>query len=408
MSITGGPPEAGIRPQRWEYIRETTKGQTPSDPDWQPFSNKVMSWWGWEPDAQVEADRSGGDADPVDFNGGSEIHEPGISYRLQQWLVDGSGDPQDALADAMLIDSDNSVKNTHSLLGREEHADGGATGNGVRIFVVFKGATPSDATIPFVTEQAQNPEVELNWQAQKGRVYGIDQPPADTTLWAKSTDDSDTTQTLTVENEGAGTTDSISLNGTTAVQGTSGFSGIDAAELSAECVGDVELYDGDPGGSGTLLLTIKGQDSYEHGEGDLGVPTLGGGSHAASISSPTDISFLGSDYGYSSAGEIAAEIIEGELQVDLGLEDNSQNEGPQRNIHMTGRTTTWSATVAGQTESVNQVVRYLTGETSDIEWDAGSVGTITGPSARMMSPGSHDESPDSGKHQRSLEWESQG
>jgi len=120
-------PESGTRPQRIEFVRESTRGETPADPDWNIYSDHVVNWWDWEPEANKNAEQGAGSMDPDFTEPGSETHEATISYWLQQWLVDGSGNAQDAAADAMLLSADNSFNNTHSVVSRMDISSGGLT-----------------------------------------------------------------------------------------------------------------------------------------------------------------------------------------------------------------------------------------------------------------------------------------
>ncbi len=131
-------PEAGNRPQRIEFVREDTRGVTPSDPSWSTYSDHIVSWWDWEPDANKNAEQGAGAMDPDFTAPGSETHEATVSYWLQSWLVDGSGNAQDAAADAMLLSDDNSFNNTHSVVSRMEVTSGGADDAGYRVYHVGK------------------------------------------------------------------------------------------------------------------------------------------------------------------------------------------------------------------------------------------------------------------------------
>jgi len=111
-------PESGVRPQRIEWLRETTRGQVNDDPEWLIYSDHVENWWDWEPDANKTEAQPAGSPDPDLTAPGSETHEATISYWLQDWVVDGSGNANDASADALLLDDDNTPNNTHSVVSR--------------------------------------------------------------------------------------------------------------------------------------------------------------------------------------------------------------------------------------------------------------------------------------------------
>jgi len=205
---------------------------------------------------------------------------------------------------------------------------------------------------------------------------------------------------VTIEDEGASTSETINVSAGSTETTTESYGDIDAVELSTDVDGTVEVTDG----SGTTFMEITGSDQYT-AEGELGVPALGAGSHASAIG--TDyVVFNDDSYGYS-AGDIAAEIISGELVVSLETEDNAVVGTSRRNIRPTGRRVTWNATVAGASESVDQVVDFLTGQSFTIEWTADE-GTVTGPNAEHFSPGTSDFEAQSAKNERELEFQSSG
>lgn len=400
-------PEGGHAPQRIEWVPETTVGETPTDPAWNPYSDTITSWFDGTPNANTEPLGPGhGGIDPAGFYAGSETHEYSFTYRMQQWFVDGGGNTADPSYDAIDRDTDNWFAGRHSVVAREEHTtDAGSANSGRRIYAVGQGGHPTGCTVPFETEDGLPIELTLNYQFEKVRTYSISQPAASTTVWVQSTDASDTTQTLTVEDEGAATTEGVSLNGTTAVETTASFADIDAAELDAETTGDVEVYDGDPGVSGTLLLTIPGEAQYDNGEGDLGVPALGSGSHASA---------LGSDYvvfnddSITYAGALSnAEIISGELEVTQNATDNTQTGTQRRSISPQNRQTMFRVSFAGKKVTVDMMTEHLQANATDVVWTADE-GTVTGPNAVVMDPGSIGKEAGEAKTQLDVELESEG
>lgn len=373
--------DRGTAPLRLEWTQETETGVTPDSPSWSAFSYAIQSYFSWEPDANTTRLESAGSLKPQGFFNGSETHSQSFEYSLVRWLKDGSGNTQDPAADFLDVAADNSLKATHSIVGRQEYASGGNDDAGRRHYVVTKGAHPSTVTLPFETEEGTPIQVSLEYEAEKTRSYNIHQPSAGTTLEVVSSNANDTTQTLTIEDEGAATTEDVSLNGTTAVTTTATFDDIDAAHLDAETQGDITISDG----SGTTFMTIEGSESYNHGEGDLGVPALDGGSHAGSISEGNEVVFLDDTLDYDGT-EIADEIESGELSVDLGIADNSQSGTPRRNYHPESWTAEVTASVAGEGVTEKQMVDYLTGEVHDIKWTA-QQGSVTLSDTRLMSPG---------------------
>lgn len=392
--------QAGVRPTRTEWIPESTEGVIPSDPDWRLFSDNMTSQWDWEPDANTTRQDGVGEITAQGFFNGTETHDASFEYDLQQWYSD-SGDPG---YDFLVPAPDNSLRNTHAVVSRSEQDDGGAADAGRRIFTVGKGGHPDELTAPFETEDGSPISQELSYQFEKVRQYDVSQPASSTTVWVQSTDDADTTQTLTLEDEGAATTDDVDLNGTTAVESLSSFADLDAAELDSETVGDVEVYDGDPGASGNLLLTIKGSNAYPAGEGDLGIPALGSGSHANALD--TDyIRFIDDSLSIPNV-ESDVEIISGEMNVSTGIESNSKVGTAAQNIHAAAWEYLVTATLAGSSISVDQTTNYLTENTGTVTWTA-QEGDIDFNDAFIQSPGSYTKEQGDGKLQMDNEWEAQ-
>jgi len=196
---------------------------------------------------------------------------------------------------------------------------------------------------------------------------------------------------VTIEDEGAATTENaLTVAGGSTVTTTESFGDIDAIELSNDIDGDLVVTDG----SGTTLATIKGSDSYPAGEGDLGIPALGSGSHASSIGSEyvrfiddtLSVPNLGTDY----------EITSGEMSVETGLESNAKLGSASQNVHSTNWTYTVTASLAGPKVTVDQTQNYLTETTGTITWTAGE-GSIDFNGAFIQSPGEYTKEAGNGK-----------
>jgi len=110
----------------------------------------------------------------------------------------------------------------------------------------------------------------LEYEAKRARMFRVEQPIGEM-LTVRSTSPSDTSQTLTLEGDGAVPSEDIMLDGTTGVTTVDSFDSLDAFELDAETAGDVVVEDG----AGDELVRLKGTDSYDGAIGDLGVPALG-------------------------------------------------------------------------------------------------------------------------------------
>lgn len=403
--------EGGTAPHRFEWVAETERGVTPSDPAWNPLSGNIETAWDGEPDAGTEGRRGIGSPDPVGFFNGSETHEFDFVYDLNQWFVDANGNTLDPSNDAIQRASDNAIAATHTVVSREAHHTGGADGGGRRIYKVGKGGHPGSVEVPFELEDGLPIAVTMSYQFEKYREYSISQPSADTLLVVESTSANDDTQTLTIEDEGAATSEAVALNGTTLVSTSATFADIDAAALDAETEGDV-IVSVNSGtatspAKGTELLTISGQNSYEQGEGDLGVPTLGAGSHAAALDPDADAIVFNDDTISKQSGEGIVELTSGSFSADQGLDTNARSETPRLNIHATDRTITITLSLAGEKVTVDTVKEHLQGVESDIVWTADE-GSVTFNTGRIMSPGTVADETSTAKQIQDVEFEAMG
>ncbi len=393
----------GSAPQRIEWIAEETEGVTPADPSWNALSDTVTSFPGTEPDAGTEALRGVGDPDPDGFYNGPVELEGTFEYYFQNWFVDASGNTLDPGNDAIRRASDNSISATHSYLLREEHDTGGVNGTGRRIYVHLQGGHPGELTVPFETEDGLPILNELGYQFERGRAYTIHQPPDGGSLLDIVSDDANDTMDITVESEGASDSETIALTGDTAVTTTTSFPNVDAAELAAQAQGTVTISDS----SGNVLMEIPGKSSYRYDEGDLGVPTLGSGSHASAIGSEY-ISFNSDTIDYGADGAIAAELVTSEMVFSQELDSNSRQGTDRMNIHPTSRVVTMEGDLGGPNVLVDQWKDYFEENAHDIVFESTGNGTVTLPNARLTSPGEDARETDQAKLILSCEWESEG
>lgn len=376
------PQLAGKDFGRHEFVRESNQGETPTDPDFKKYSNNIRSF-SWTPSANTAAVRGLGDADPKNFITGAEDHEIEIVYDLVQNIVDGSGNPKDAVGDALLRNSDESLYNSHSAVFRADKTAGGADDAGYRSYIVMKGGKYDSYSMSIDTGDSQPNQATLSYMAEKVRRYDISQPSADTTLEVSSTSDNDTMD-ITIENEGAGTTETITLTGTTAVTTTTSFSDIDAAELSAKPEGNVTISDG----SGTTFLTIYGSGEFPHSEGDKGIPVLGSGSRASDISNPVVENCLDAFLEKPDGTEISARLE----NVDISCENNLAEQpdlGTQRKSYDAAQrsVTIDAGTMHGEGEYDDFVRDHLQNKTENIQLVT-SANKFQLDNAAIMDPGS--------------------
>lgn len=372
------PYESGIRALRLEFVRETTEGVTPTNPDWLLYSDAVQMFE-VSPTASISPRGNIGTPDVVNFNAGTESHEFSITYDMQNF-PSASGD---ATYDGMMRDADGALPASHSMLARARSGDNGTAGGGSYIFYYAVGGKINSLTLGGEPESGDPITVSLNYICRKLRAYQVDQPAASGTLDVVSTSTADTTQTLTIEDDTAATTEGVALNGTTPVTSTASFASIGAAWLDAECEGDVTISDG----SANLLMTIYGKASYNDREGDRGIPLLGTGSHDTAYGTAYE-SILGDTI---TRGGVALGIDADVSSVSMSVENNIETSSTIYSIGQIlsegPRTITLSASIMGPTASYDAMVDHLRSVESDIVWTL-SGGTITLTGAAMTDLGS--------------------
>lgn len=393
--------EGGLRKHRIEFVDETTQGTTPSNPSWELFSDTVRSFE-WSPDTQVETVLGLGDAAPSQFFKGPEQHEVSITYDLQQktstgnTLLDGSSNNNDAATDGLTRDADNLLATSHSIVDREDKGKIsaeealGPTSRPTRIYTVAKGALHDEVVFTGDPGSQQPISTEISYQSEKVRSYQIDQPNSSTELVVKSSSANDTTQTLTVEDEGAATSATFTLNGTSLATDSATFDDIDAAQLDAETEGDITIAENDGTTAspteGDTLMIIRGSNTYSGIEGDLGVPTLGTGSHAAAIGESFE-TILGDTIERPSGTDLAFDINSFEFSVANNIERTSRVDALTERLHPGTHDITVTATVLGETETHSQIEEHLQVTSNDIKWTL-SGGSIQADNARLTGPGS--------------------
>lgn len=400
-------PESGLRNHRIEYVDESTTGTAPSNPSWNLFSDTVRSFE-WSPDTDVEAQRGLGDADPNAFYKGAETHELTVEYDLQQktssgnTLLDGSSNPNDAATDGIQRDSDQTLKSTHTVVDREDKTSitseeaWSSSSHDTRIYTVGKGGYIDEVTLNG-DPGSQNPvAVELSYQFEKIRSYQVDQPSSSTKLAVKSDDSGDTSQSLTVEDEGAGASESVSLSGTSLVSTTNSYGDIDALELDSETTGTVEVYvntgsETTPS-QGDKLSELPGSSAYNSTKGDLGIPALGSGSHASAIGQSYEI-IVGDSVERPSGTNLAYDINSVSFNVSNNLETTERVDDIRMRIDVGEREATVDATVLGETESHTNILEHLQITENDVKWtlEGGSVqvdsAALTDPPSRTIEAG---------------------
>lgn len=394
--------ESGLRPERTEFVRESTAGTTPDNPSWNLYSDNARTL---DPtiDPQKEAQRGRGSADPVGFFVGTEADSLTVVYDLQTWFS-ASGD---AAYDGLARTTDQRLPNTHTVVRRMEQNDlsasntvNGSTSKDSRQYFVGKGGYIDEVVITGDPTSPLPILVELTYEFEKGRVIQVDQPGSSTTIDVVSTDANDS-GTVTLEDEGAGTSEDVTISANGTATSTSSFSDLDAIELSAEQSGDITIAEN----GGDNLAVIKGQTSYDHGEGDLGIPALGTSSHASA--NGTAYELYHDDVIERPAGTTLAEGIETtELTVSNNVDGTEQNGTPRRALSAGDRDVSISATIFGETEYVDAVVDMLTSTSNTFKWTFDG-GNLQATNAQLMEVTGTEE-PSQSKKMTDATFESEG
>jgi len=376
-----GSVESGFKPHRLEFVRESEFGVTPDNPSWLKYSPSIQSITP-TPTANIAERRNIGDADVVDFFAGAEDHELELEYDLHKWFVDGGGNALDASGDGLLRDANNELPASHTVVMRGTLGGTGADNGGSRLYVVARGAKVNSVDLNGDPGSGEPVTVTLNYLATKKRQFRVDQPGSATTLDIASTDAGDTSQSLTIESDDAGTTEVVSLNGTTVVTTTASFDSIDAVLLDAQTQGDVTVSVT----GGPELARIRGLSSYQDREGDLGIPLLGSGDRSDTVPSAPEI-FLGDTITRGSGFLENADINSASASVQNNIEATPVVNSIGQQLNEAARDVTFTATVFGPKASFDSVIEHLTVAKTDIVWTM-TGGSLTFPNAVLTGLGS--------------------
>ena len=209
-----------------------------------------------------------------------------IMYSMQRWFVDADPQPNplDTSGDGLLRDANGGYLSTHSVLTRQEFATGGTDGAGMRIYSYGQGGYIGTPNVAGAPDSGDPTKVTLSYNFERARSHLINQMAATGGLTIVSDSALDVTQSVTIENEGAGISETIALNGTTPVVGvTLTFDDVDAIRLDAETEGSITITFTT---GGLVCMVIEGKISNNNIEGDLGLPLLGAGSFEAALGLP--------------------------------------------------------------------------------------------------------------------------
>lgn len=380
------PNEAGIRGLRANFIRETVPGVTDADPDWLLFSDELDSAT-YKPEGNIFERRAIGSPDVKGFELGPEDHEMSIMYSMQRWLV--AADPQpaplDASADGMLRDADGGYLKTHSVLKRQNFLTGGTDANGFRIYTYGKGGFLSVVNVAGSPDSGDPTKVNLTYAFERVRSYLINQMTASTTVTIVSDDAADTTQTVTIEDELAVNSETLTLNGTTPVVGAQAFSNVDAIALSAETEGNITITFTS---GANVCAVIEGKVSNNNIEGDLGLPLLASGSFESALGFPFQTVLNASVL--RGGAQVATNVMGISFEVTNNLEQNAIIATRKKNITPGNRDLKFSATVFSDQASHDDIISHLQATEADMVWTFFGGATdriVTLGAAALTSPG---------------------
>ena len=378
--------ESAYRPGRLEYVNESTTGTYETDPAWALFSDNVRSFEATI-DPQVEGQRGLGDPDVQAAFAGTNADEITVSYDLQQkdangnTLVDGSGNPNDAIADAFERDTDNRLQNTHQIVRRKDQSDlsasetvSGDTSRDTRQYVVGTGCFPNEGTLTGDPSDGQPILAEITYLAESVRTHQIDQPTDSESpieFWINSTSTEDTDVEVTGEDEGADFSEALVTNGTTLEGPTSAtFPDFDAFAANKTPVGNIQVYvdDGTGTDAGDQIATIYGDDSHDTGEGDLGVPLLGSGSHASAIGQSYEL-YHDDAIDRPTGTAIAQGFETTEFSVSNNVAQDAQGGSARPALSAGDRELEASVTVFGETERHDHTVDLITTDATNLRFD---------------------------------------
>lgn len=386
--------ESGLRFSRVWWTRETEAGVTPADPEWEPYSDHLVEFEAGI-DPGVEGVDGLGTPDPAQFSGTVEENEIMITYSLQRAIVDGSGDPLDPCADAMLRNLANQIPNTHSMVARDEALAPGPDDpdgcEGQRMYLVMKGGKADLSMEPDATE-AQPTPVELTYTPMKCRSYHFYQPASAESLLVYSSSSEDTTQTVTIEDEDGSTSEELTLDGTNMVGGSTTFEDIDAIELSGETVGEVTVAintgDETSPAEGGEITTIHGAEYYAEDEGtvegDLGVPIIGAGSPGSEIGQGYE-DFFGDRVERPAGARLAPDLQNITLEIDNDLDPQPRQNGTGVRVHEGNRDITITCNVIGEKVSHDLIDDALSTVGLNLEWEL-SRSLLTFPESTVTEP----------------------
>lgn len=386
--MSGTQFESGLRDIRAHWVAESDPDTTPTDPAWKRFSDVVgREAVSTAVDANIEEQRGVGSPDPVNFFRGVEDDTLAVPYDLQRWLSDGGSPelPQDPVANAMMRDTVGAIHECHSVLIRHTQTEGGVDDAGVRTYTYARGCLPDTGTLVGNPGSSLPILATVQYMAAKIRSYEIHQPADATTITVNNANAADDGLTVTIEDEGAATSEAVTTDAAVPPTTTATFDNIDAVWVSDDHEGDITIEDD----AGNVLMTIPGASSYQDIEGDRGVPLLGGGSFEAALGTAFE-HFLGDTLQLGGA-DLADTVSSFQFQVSNNVEADPRNQTLRQRLTAGNRNIEVTADVFGERQSHADFLRHLQVQQGDLIWTL-TGGTITALQAALTDVGDRDYS----------------
>lgn len=385
MSETQDTPESGTLPGRHWWVEEPDgRMSVPDDPEWNRFSDRVRTF---EADGGASYERQDaiGTAYADDHNRQTEEPDLTVGYDLQQFPVDGAGDPQDASYYGMVRDEFNQPPGSLLCVERTE-IPGGNDGAGIRLYTVARGVHVN-ASAELDPSAAEPILMELDCQPKKVRSYAIHQLSSAESLTPTSSEpDADSDIQVTIEDEGANTSVTVDMGQSTDADA---FDDIDAIWLSDTPEGDVTIESDD---SSTTVCEIAGGLTYSEDDqpvdGDRGVPALGSGSAASEIGGTYE-HFVGDKVERPGGTAVRPRIQSGSWSVENEFDTEATHTSRLPTVDTSDATVQIEVDVAGPKVSHDSMMEALQKEQSNLYHELSS-GTIEWKNATVVESGTRE------------------
>lgn len=351
--------ENALNNVRLEYVEESTAGTPPTNPQWTVLSDYITDFTA-EPGGSNNSVNVLGTGDIKNHFRGPEEPALTTSYYKQQAFVD-SNDVPNYPAARPLTYSYQDCYPSYTVEFRRETTCGGNDDAGFREYVVIQGARPTEVSAPGDPSQGEPIIEELTWEPEKARAYVIHQPSTSTTVDVENKGSSSID--VTIEDESASTSETLTVSGGSTQSTTATFADIDVIWAESEPTGDILVTDG----SGTTLLEkgLAGSDTTNV-EGEKGIPPLGSGSHGSAIGTdPEKYLFAGVSTPTWQGSNLSDRIHALDLTVSLDVSREAKQGTRRQSIDIGTRTAEVDADVAGPFESAELIAEVFQNEEGD-------------------------------------------